>query len=643
VAKKLPGLQRALDVPSLAAVAYGEIASSLYFALGIVALYALGFTPWVLLAVGLLFLIVALSYAEGTTAIPETGGAATFVRRAFNDPAGFVAGWALLLDYLIVMALAGLFVPHYLGHALGWESLTDSPWDTVVGVIVILGVATARLVRRTSLYRTAILVAGIALVSHIALIVLGLAFLFSTDSLSKGLELGTAPTWESIAYALPLAMLAYTGLETVANFAAETREPGRTLPRSVFAGIGAVVVVSFLIALIGLSAYPTHPNPAAPFGYSSDLGGEWLRAPLVGIAAALEGPLPAVVADLVRVAIGLTGALVLLVAVTTSISGAGRLAYSLGQHDMIPHRFGTLNRRTLIAPSTIVASALMASGLLVTGDVVSREVSFFASLFSFGVLLAFTAAQLAVIRLRFSEPDLARPFRVPWNIRIRGTDVPIAALVGAPLTFAIWLISLATHDATRIVGPLWLAFGVIVYVTTRVSRRQSVLGRVVPAEPDLVPALEGVYERILVPMKLGMIGEEVLATAIRLAEERGSTVSALHVIAVPMDRQLEADMIEAEERAEASLAEAKLLAAEHEVTVEGKIVRARSIGEAIVEEARLEGVDLIVMGSSPRWRRQSRFFSPTVDYVLRHAPCEVMVIAYPQGVLEEEEEAVSAS
>jgi CIC family chloride channel protein len=174
------------------------------------------------------------------------------------------------------------------------------------------------------------------------------------------------------------------------------------------------------------------------------------------------------------------------------------------------------------------------------------------------------------------------------------------------------------------------------------AHRQAVLGRVLPPEPDLVPAVEGVYERLLVPMKLGPIGEEVLATAIKLAEERGSTVSALHVITVPMDKPLDAEMLDAEERAEASLAEAKLLAAEHGVTVEGKIVRARSIAEAIVDEAKRGGVDLIIMGSSPRWRRQSRFFSPTVDRVLRNAPCEVMVIAYPQGVLEEAmEEAVS--
>jgi basic amino acid/polyamine antiporter, APA family len=137
-----------------------------------------------------------------------------------------------------------------------------------------------------------------------------------------------------------------------------------------------------------------------------------------------------------------------------------------------------------------------------------------------------------------------------------------------------------------------------------------------------------------VPVKLGPIGEEMLATAIRLAEERGCPVRALHVIRVPLDLPIDAELIEEEERAEASLADAKLLASEHGVEVEGEVIRARAIGEAIVERASRDGVDLIVMGSAPRWRRQSRFFSPTVDYVLRKAPCEVMVITYPQGVLE---------
>jgi nucleotide-binding universal stress UspA family protein len=151
------------------------------------------------------------------------------------------------------------------------------------------------------------------------------------------------------------------------------------------------------------------------------------------------------------------------------------------------------------------------------------------------------------------------------------------------------------------------------------------------------PLMPGAFERILVPMKIGLIGEEVLGTAIKLAEEHGSVITALHVVRVPLDKPLDAELVEAEERAEASLAEAKLLAAELGVTVEGVLVRARAIGEAIVDVAVEQNADLIVMGSSPRWRRQSRFFSPTVDHALRHAPCEVMVIAYPQGVLEEEE------
>jgi basic amino acid/polyamine antiporter, APA family len=636
MARKLPGLQRVLEAPSLAAVAYGEIASSLFFALGVVALEALGFTPWVLLLVGALFLVVALSYAEGTAALPETGGAATFVRRAFNDQLGFLTGWALLLDYLIVIALAALFVPHYLGHALGWDALTHSPTDVFVGIGVILLVGAVRFVRRTSLYQLAIAIAGVALAAQLLLILLGLPLLFSWHNLSQGTDLGTAPTWSAFAFAVPVAMLAYTGLETVANLAAETREPGKTLPRSLFVGIGAAVVVSFLIGLVALSAYPAHPDPDGPGGWASDLGTTWLSAPLYGLASAFGGQLPAFLVDVLEVFVGLTGVVILLAVITTSFSGAGRLTYSMGRYDMLPRQFGRLSRTTLVSPWAIVATAIISAGTLLLAKAADDPVRFLASLYSFGVLIAFTAAQVAVIRLRYTEPDLKRPFRVPGNVRIRGTEVPVAALVGAPLTFAIWIAAILTHDAARVAGPIWLALGAVVFISSRLTARERVLGRVTPAVGDLVPELEGVYERILVPMKIGLIGEEVLGTALRLAEERRCSVRALHVIRVPMDKPLEADMFDAEEQAQESLSEAKLLAEEAGVEIDVAIVRGRAIGAAIVEDAVEHSVDLILMGSAPRWRRQSRFFSPTVDYVLRKAPSEVLVIAYPQGVLDEE-------
>jgi basic amino acid/polyamine antiporter, APA family len=626
VARKITGLQRVLDAPALFSVAYGEVASSIYVALGIIALHALGLTPEVLALVGGLFVLVALSYAEGTTAIPETGGAATFVRRAFNDLAGFLTGWALFLDYLIVIALSALFLPHYLGAALRWQSLEHNPWDVVVGVAVVAGVAAVRLVRRSSFYSYGIVAAILDLLTQLLLVVLGFAFLFSGDALTRGVSIGSHPSWHQIVFALPLAMLAYTGLETVANLAEEAREPGRDLPRSLFSGIGLVVLIYVAIALVALSAFPAH-------GGTTGLGTDWLRSPLMGIVDALRDPLPGSLASALRVYVGLTGAVILLVAVTTSMSGFTRLAHSLGEHGQLPRAFGRLNRRTLVSPEAIVAAAVISTALLVSTSFVNDDVAFLASLFSFGVLAAFTAAQLAVIKLRFSEPELPRPYRTPGNVRVRGVEVPLPAAVGAVLTFAIWLAALGTHAGARYGGPAWLAAGLVVYGIVRHRRGEGLLEHV-EAPPEKLP--ESQFTSILVPMKLGPIGEEMIATAVKLAEDRGAVVEALYVIRVPLDQPLEAELDEQEEAAAASLAEARILGADHGVDVQVETVRARSIGDAIVGEARRRGNDLIVVGSAPRWRRQSRFFSPTVEFVLRKAPCEVLVVAFPEGVMEED-------
>jgi basic amino acid/polyamine antiporter, APA family len=628
MARKLPRLQRVLDAPALASVAYGEVASSLYFALGIVAFHALGLTPAVLAAVGLLFLVVTMSYAEGTTTIPETGGAATFVRVAFNDLAGFATGWALFLDYLIVIALSALFFSHYLGLALGIYSIARHPGDVIVGSLLIAAIAVARLFGRTRLYSFSVLVPLLDLVTQLLLVLLGFAFLFSPGALGRGLSLGTQPSWHEVAFALPLALLAYTGLETVANLAEEAREPGRDLPRSLFTGTGAVVLVTVLIALVGLSAYP------APHG-TTQLGTEWQRAPLMGIVYALGPHVAWWVERVLRVYVGLTGALVLVTAAATSNSGAGRLAYSLGEHGQLPRAFSRLSRRSLHSPVAVVAAGAISFTLLLTTAFTTNPVAFLASLFSFGVLLAFTAAQLAVIRLRFSKPDLERSFRVPLALRVRGVDVPLPTVLGALATAAIFVAAMATHIGARYAGPAWLAGGAVVYLLVRRRHGTGLLEHVEPAAEETLTQAE--FSKILVPMKLGDIGEEMVATAVKLAEERGATVEALHVILVPLDKPLDVELADEEERAASSLAEAALLGADHGVEVEGRAVRARSIGEAIVTAAEQSGADLIVLGSSPRWRRQSRFFSPTVDYVLRKASAEVLVVAFPQGVLEEVE------
>jgi APA family basic amino acid/polyamine antiporter len=502
-----------------------------------------------------------------------------------------------------------------------------------VGIGAIALIAGIRLVKRTQLYRIAIVLAGIALTTQLLIVVLGFALVVSAGDLGQGVDLGTAPSWGSVAFALALATLAFTGLETVANLAAEVREPGRALPRTLFGAIAAVVVVTTLVAVVGVGAYPAGPDPSAPDGVGTALGGEWIRAPLVGIVVAFGD---SALVDALRVVVGATGVIVLLAAISTSISGAGRLAYALARREMLPHAFARLSRRTLIAPASIASAALLAGGLLLIAVVEGEPARFLASLYSFGILIAFTAAQLAVLRLRATEPELERPFRVPFDVRIGRVALPLPALVGALVTATLWIVALATHRAALVGGPVWLVLGAAVYVLSRRGGRKRLMARVVPAEGDLVPTPEGEYERILVPLKLSDIGEEVLATALKLAQEHGARVEAAHVIRVPMDRALEGPLEVGEtRRALESIEEARQLGAELGVEVEGEVIRARSIGEAIVEKAREDDVDLVLLGSAPRWRRQSRFFSPTVDYVLRHAPCQVMVVAYPEGVLED--------
>jgi APA family basic amino acid/polyamine antiporter len=629
VARKLPRLQRRLGAADLFAVAYGEIASSIYFALGIIAAHALGLTPFVLLLIGMLFLVVALSYAEGTTELRETGGAATFVRRAFNDLAGFIAGWALFLDYLIVTALAALFMPHYLGRAIGADALESGPWDKVVALGAIAFVGALRLARRQRMYAASLALTVVDLFTQLLLVVLGLALLWSPGALTHGVSLGGSPSWHAIAFSLPLAMLAYTGLETVANLAEETRRPGVQLPKSLFGGIGAVVVMYVGIAIVGLMAFPAR-------GGTTELGTTWARAPLMGIVAALDTHLPGWVHTPLRVYVGLSGAFILLLAAATSVSGFGRLAYSLGEHGQLPRAFGRLHRRTLVSPQAILAAVGISAALILATAPLDHPVAFLASLFSFGVLLAFTAAQLAVIQLRRTDPHRRRPFKVPLNVRIRGTEVPIPSVVGAAATFAIWIVAMATHPAARYAGPAWLAAGLVLYLVVRRERGAGLLEHVVSTDEQVVP--EATFTSILVPMKLGPIGEEMVATAVRLAQAQGrrSPVEALHVIKVPLEQPLDAPLEEEEARAAESIEEAKALGADYGVEVRGTIVRARSIGDAIVAETKRTGADLIVLGSAPRWRRQSRFFSPTVDYVLKKAPSEVLIVAFPQGVLEAE-------
>jgi APA family basic amino acid/polyamine antiporter len=305
----------------------------------------------------------------------------------------------------------------------------------------------------------------------------------------------------------------------------------------------------------------------------------------------------------------------------------------MAEHGMLPRELGRFERRSLVSSEAILVIALAAIAVVVVTGVLGGDVELLASVYSFGVLVAFGLAQLAVIRLRGKEPELVRPFRARPDVRVRGVALPLPALVGLPLTLVVFVLSMVTHPGARYVGPAWLLVGLVAYWLTRWWNDRGILEDVDPLAA--LPA-GARHRRILVPVKLGEIGEEMVATAIALAQERGGEIEAITVVRVPRRFPLEGPLpADVRERADAALEEARLLGLDEGVEVRTDTVRARSIRHAIVDEARARGADLIVLGSAPRWRRQSRFFSPTVDHVLQHAPCEVLVVAFPEGVLED--------
>ncbi len=339
--------------------------------------------------------------------------------------------------------------------------------------------------------------------------------------------------------------------------------------------------------------------------------------------------------DILRFFVGVSGTLILIAAITTSMSGFSRLAYSLGEHGQLPRAFGRLHRRSLVSPQAILAAAAISIGIVIASAFIEKDVSFLAGVFSFGVLLAFTAAQLSIIKLRIAEPDLARPYRAPFTVRIRRVEIPLPAIVGSILTFAVWIVALVTHPGARYAGAAWLAIGVVVFVAVRRFNDEGLTERVVAVD-ERQPADVPHFRRILVPMKLGIIGEEMLATAVKLASAHGASVAGSARDPGPAGPP-------ARRRARGTGGARRGLARR------GGLARLRAGRRGRRDDGAGAGdrprhrrprrerrCDLIVVGSSPRWRRQSRFFSPTVEYLLRTAPCEVLIVAFPQRVVDEE-------
>src|SRR5204863_2814125 len=225
-----------------------------YYALGLVAGIALGLTPLVFIISGLLFAAPAATYAEGTVRYPEAGGSSSFARHAFNELVSFGAAWAQMLNYVITIAISVIFVPHYL--SIFWEPLKTNPWDIVVGIVLTWVLVALNIVGIQEAAKLNIVLAVVDFTTQLLLVLLGFILIFHPHVLTANVHWGVAPTWSAFLLAIPVGMIAYTGIETVSNLAEEARDPVRSIPKAISWVAIAVFAIYFTLPWIALSAMP---------------------------------------------------------------------------------------------------------------------------------------------------------------------------------------------------------------------------------------------------------------------------------------------------------------------------------------------------------------------------------------------------
>jgi APA family basic amino acid/polyamine antiporter len=636
-------LRRGLGVPWLFAAAYSAVGFSIYFALGVVAERGLGLTPLIFLVAGLLFGLTTLSYVEGSAMFRERGGSSAFARHAFNELVAFIAGWAILLDYLIVIALAAISVPHYLVPI--WSGFDDKGTEILVAAAVIAGACLLNIMNVTGRgrQRSLAFIALADLALQLVVIGVGIVVVMHPDRLTEQIHLFSHPNLRDIVYAAVVAMLAYAGIEAASDLAPDIEVSRRDLKRIASLGAIAVPLVYAGMAAIALMAVPV---VAGPHGPETALGGQYIQDPVLGVVSAFH---PHWLAELMRWVVALIAAPVLFWAATTSMLGVSRHTYTLAINRQIPSWLGKLEKKRATPYVAISICGVIALGL-----VIPTNIKVLAGLYAFGATLAITIAHLSIIRLRVTMPDKLRPFRIPWGMAWGPATLPIPAIIAAVASGLAFLSVLAFHSTARWVGIGWMAFGLTFYVVYRkVFEGTSLTRRVQVGEAALtkqIPTVE--FSNLLVPVFGTKLDDDIVATAGRLAaaeQEDGATEDESHlelvyVIEVPLSLPLDAELPpEREAQARRALDRAREVGEEYaDVDVSTEVIRARKTGAGIVEAARRADSEAIVIGAEPpsKIRGGGKFggigaakpaeIGPVTEYVLKKAPCRVLLTAPPE-------------
>jgi APA family basic amino acid/polyamine antiporter len=605
------GLERVLGTGALFATAYGNVGSSIYYALGLVAVFALGMTPVVFLIAGVIFICTAATYTEATTMYPEAGGSSSFARRAFNEFWSFFAAWGQMLNYIITVAISAFFVPHYLG--VFWEPLSKSPADIIGGILVIAALAAVNVVGVKESAGLNVFLALADFLTQLILVVAGIVLVLSPETLVNNVDFGTYPSVGDFLIAIPVGMVAYTGIETISNMAEEARDYGKTIPQGMAGVVAAVVAIYALLPSVALSAMPVE-NGKTLLALQKEDGG-FASDPVLGVVenmhlGSLQQP--------AEIYVGILASTILFIATNAGLIGVSRLTYSMGQHRQLPEGLRALHPRYR-TPYV----AIMVFGLIACLTVLPGQADFLGTIYAFGAMLSFTIAHLAVCKLRISKPDAERPWTGPGSISVRGHKLPFYAIFGGLGTGIAFVVVNALNMTTLVAGTVWMTVGVVSYVAYRRRQKLSLTQTTKVVMPKPIVEHEVEYQSVLVAFEDGQYSSEAVNTAVKLAAPRRRGIHVLVTITVPANAPIDAVMPEAEAKAQAAIDSARVRG-KRRVSGHFEKVRAGEAGRRIVLEAKEIEAAAVVMALPPR-RTGSSIFGRTLETVLSERPCRVII------------------
>jgi APA family basic amino acid/polyamine antiporter len=619
MARRIPrdeSLARVHGVGALFSAAYGNVGSSIYYALGVTAAFALGLTPVAFVIAGLIFMATAATYAEATVMYPEAGGSASFARHAFNELVSFFAAWGQMLNYIITVSISAFFVPHYL--AVFWPWLGNSPGDIIGGVAVIVFLAALNVKGTQESTRLNLILAIADLCTQVILVAIGLALVFSPSILVDNVHLGVAPSWGDFLLGIAVGMIAYTGIETISNMSEEAKDASKTIPKGVGLTVAAVLGLYALLPLIALSAMPVHHVGGH---YSTDLGTKFAGDPVLGIVENLG--LSGGLTNVLRYYVGVLAAVILLIATNAGLIGVSRLTFSMGHYRQLPERLRQVHPKYRTPYVAILVFSAIAIVTLIPG-----ETKLLATLYSFGAMLSFTIAHLSVIRLRQRYPDKERDWKPPGSVRAFGFDLPLTAVFGGFGTFAAWIVVMVLNPRTLVIGAIWMLLGITIYLLyrRRLGLSPSQTHKVLLPEPLGVEEVE--YKSVLVAFEDDEpFSEQTMVTAVKLAAKRRRAIHVIAVVVVPSHLPLDAGLGEQEEQAQSKIEQAKLIGG---LRVSGHVhrVRPNQAGHSIAEEARELKASALVMGL--RYRNGVPLYGKALQTVLAERPTRVIVVGEPE-------------